>query len=408
MLGSSGSTGNRDGRPRSFLAPRARQSELWGEPDDLSDVERRFTFAGLRSSRGHQGIVVRRSRWVTGSLILCLSAVVIMTATPVGAIAPLHVSTPMAGSKDALPSSALQLAAVVDPGAELGAYEWDNSTWWPDPSAYTSTLSQLQALGVNTLYVDITEAVTMIQHHSTKLQSFVSDFASLVREADNDGFRVDALGGDPTWATTSLNGPNRLLSAVRQIIALLPTGALDGVQFDVEPWSLPSWHTHAAARSLDWLKFIQHVVSTWSCDKMMGRLGFTVPYWFDGSNGNVPEVTFDGSKGYPFQLALPLLAPLDDTVLNVMAYRNFTAGSNGSIALFDPNMAAVVAEGSSTNLLLGQETGNVRPPDVTFYGLGCSAFETAASQLHVKFDPDPNYAGDAVDDVETMLALCPS
>jgi hypothetical protein len=93
---------------------------------------------------------------------------------------------------------------------------------------------------------------------------------------------------------------------------------------------------------------------------------------------------------------------------DVMAYRNFTAGSNGSIALFEPNMAAVVAGGSSTNLLLGQETGNVQPPDVTFYGLGCAAFETAASQLHVQFDSDPNYSGDAIDDVETMLALCPS
>jgi hypothetical protein len=349
--------------------------------------------------------LVRRAQWITE--VLVLSVVVIMTATPVGAVAPAHVSTQMAESGDAVQSGSLRSAAVVDPGAELGAYEWDNSTWWPDPSAYTATLTKLQALGVNTLYVDITEAVTMIQHHSTKLTSFLSAFASLVQEADKDGLRVDALGGDPTWATTNRNGPKQLLSAVTQITALLPSGALDGVQFDVEPWSLPGWRAHAAARELDWLRFIQKVVATWRSG-MTGRLGFTVPYWFDGSNGNVPEITFDGSTGYPFQLALPLLAPLNDTVLNVMAYRNFTAGSNGSIALFEPNMAAVVAEGSSTNLLLGQETGNVKPPDVTFYGLGCAAFETAASQLHVQFDSDPNYAGDAIDDVETMLALCPS
>jgi hypothetical protein len=351
---------------------------------------------------------VSRAGWTTTSLVLCLSGVVVMTATPVGAVAPVHVSRPLTESKDAMRSGAVRPAAVVDPGSELGAYEWDSSTWWPDPSAYASTLAQLQALGVNTLYVDITKAVTMIQHHSAKLQPFLSDFASLVQEADMEGFRVDALGGDSTWATTSLTGPKELLSAVSQITALLPTGALDGVQFDVEPWSLAGWRTHAAARALDWLTFIQRVVATWRSDGMKGRLGFTVPYWFDGSNGNVPKVTFDGSKGYPFQLALPLLAPLDDTVLNVMAYRNFTAGSNGSIALFESNMAAVVAEGSSTSLLLGQETGNVQPADVTFYGLGCETFETAASQLHVRFGSEPNYAGDAIDDVETMLALCPS
>ena len=341
--------------------------------------------------------------------MLCLSAVVVvMAATPAGAVAPAKVSTPLARTGVAARSGALQPASVVDPGSEFGAYEWDNSTWWPDPSAYTSTLVQLQALGVNTLYVDITEAVTMIQDHSTQLHSFLSDFASLVTEANEDGIRVDALGGDPKWATTSRNGPKQLLSAVMQIIALLPSGALDGVQLDVEPWSLPGWHTHAAARALEWLRFIQRTVAIWQSDGLTGRLGFTVPYWFDGSNDNVPEVTFKGSTGYPFQLALPLLAPLDDTVLNVMAYRNFTGGSNGSIALFEPNLAAVVAEGSATNLLLGQETGNFQPPDITFYGLGCAAFETAASQLHAQFESDPNYTGDAIDDVESLLALCPS
>jgi hypothetical protein len=158
---------------------------------------------------------------------------------------------------------------------------------------------------------------------------------------------------------------------------------------------------------LDWVQFVGRTVTAWQQDKLSGSLGFTVPYWFNGATNNVPRVTFDGSTGYPFQLSLGLLAPLPQTVLNVMAYRNTPAGSNGSEALFQSNLQPLVAAKSETQLLLGQETGNFQPPSITFYGLGCPAFQSAAAQIGTTFGDDPNYAGIAINDVETYLALCP-
>jgi hypothetical protein len=294
------------------------------------------------------------------------------------------------------------------PGAEEGAYEWDDSTWWPDPSAYAGTLTRLKSLGVNTLYVDITEAVTLIRDHSSELGSFEAAFGQLVTEADADGFSVDAVGGDPAWATSERNGPAQLLSAVAQIVAATPDAPLDGVQFDVEPWGLKTWSSRRTRLIRDWLTFIETTVSTWRSDGLSGRLGFTVPYWFHGNSRTVPRVTFDGAKNYPFQLALGLLSPLPDTALNVMAYRNSTAGSNGSLALFDGNLAAALAAGSTTELLVGQETGVSAPSDTTFYGLTCADFDTATTQIADTFDGDAPYEGIAVDDVESLEALCPA
>jgi hypothetical protein len=293
-------------------------------------------------------------------------------------------------------------------GAEEGAYEWNDSTWWPDSAAYAGTLTRLKSLGVNTLYVDITEAVTLIRDHSSELGSFESAFGQLVTEADTDGFAVDAVGGDPTWATTQRTGPAQLLSAVSQIIAATPDAPLDGVQFDVEPWGLKTWSSRRTRLVHDWLTFIESTVSTWRSDGLSGRLGFTVPYWFHGNSRTVPRVTFDGSKNYPFQLALGLLSPLPDTVLNVMAYRNSTVGSNGSVALFDGNLTAALAAGSTTELLVGQETGDAAPSDTTFYGLTCADFDTATTQIADAFDGDAPYEGIAVDDVESLEALCPA
>lgn len=181
-------------------------------------------------------------------------------------------------------------AAVSAPavGAEWGAYEWDTASWWPNPSAYSDTLTRLRSLGVTTLYVDITEAVTLARDHSSALVTFEDDFGQLIADADDDGLRVDAVGGDPRWATTDRTGPAQLLAVVSRIVAGFPDAPLDGVQFDVEPWALTSWSSHRAVDARDWLGFVQSTVDAWRSDGLPGRLGFTVPYWFDGDTGGVP------------------------------------------------------------------------------------------------------------------------
>jgi hypothetical protein len=182
--------------------------------------------------------------------------------------------------------------------------------------------------------------------------------------------------------------------------------ALDGVLFDVEPWAVKGWGSHHGAYSRDWVNFLASTVKVWRADNLSGRLGFTVPYWFDGATGGVPSVTVGGSKNYPFQLALAALAPLDDTVLDVMAYRNTTTGPNGSVALFAGDLDAAVGAGSHTELLAGQETADVSPPEITFYGTGCARFDTATTQIADAFDGDTSFEGIAVDDVESLEALC--
>jgi len=314
------------------------------------------------------------------------------TGAGVTVMGPLVAAGPVAGSVS---------------GSERGAYEWDDSTWWPDPSAYTATFGQLKSLGVNSLYVDITEVVSLTRDHSSELASFEADFGQLVQEANNEGFAVDAVGGDPTWATTDRQGPAQLLGAVSQILTDFPDASLDGVQFDVEPWGLKGWRSHRATYARDWLRFMKTSVTAWQVDGLRGRLGFTVPYWFDGDTGGVPRVTFDGSTNYPFQSSLGILAALPDTMLNVMAYRNTTTGPNGSEALFAGNLTAATADASTTELLVGQETGDVLPAETTFYGLSCATFETATNQIADAFDGDTQYRGIAVDDVESLEALCP-
>lgn len=341
-----------------------------------------------------------RSPSIAGAALALSTLVALSTSLTVG-------SGPLAAAATPAAQSAPDIAASVATGAEDGAYEWDDASWWPHPSAYADTLARLPSLGVTTLYVDITEGVTLLRDHSSALAGFESAFGQLVADAGAEGLGVDAVGGDAAWATTQKKGPAQLLTVVSQIEAESPAPALDGVQFDVEPWGLKKWGSHRSAYARDWVRFIGATVSTWRSDGLGGRLGFTVPFWFDGATGGVPRITADRSTGYPFQLALGLLSPLPDTVLNVMAYRNTTTGPNGSLALFGSNIDAVDSAGSPTKLLAGQETGNVQPPETTFYGMPCASFVAATNQITDAFDGDTSFQGIAVDDVESLEALCP-
>ena len=190
------------------------------------------------------------------------------------------------------------------------------------------------------------------------------------------------------------------------MLAANPGTALHGVQFDVEPWGLRGWPSHRGAFAGDWVRFVRSTVATWQRLRLPGRLGFTAPYWFDGVTGGVPKVTVHGVTGFRFQLALAALAPLPSTVLDVMAYRNATSGPNGSIALFAGNLNAAAAAGSQTELLFGQETGASSPASTTFLGTSCGAFTTAADEIGATFAAAASSQGIAVDDVESLEALC--
>ncbi len=280
------------------------------------------------------------------------------------------------------------------------------SSWWPDPAAYGATLAGLQAEGVRTVDVDITEVVSLEDHQPGRVAGFLTAFEQLVTEAAADGITVEAAAGDPSWAAPGAAGPGQVLAAAARVEADLGPGVLGGVQFDVEPWALPGWSTHRAADAGQWVTFVGATARAFAADGVTGQLGFTVPYWFDGVGGGVPEVTVGGHHGYPFPLALQEVGGTAAPVFDVMAYRNVATGPGGSLAEFAPDRADVPA-GSPATVLLGQETGPSQPPDTTFYGTSCAAFRTAQARIATALAGAAHYGGTAVDDVETLLALCP-
>ena len=75
----------------------------------------------------------------------------------------------------------------------------------------------------------------------------VAGVRSFLKDAHARGLRVEFLTGDPTWATPA--GLPTAISYVSTILAFNKAGSTgeqyDGLQYDVEPYSLPGWPSAA-------------------------------------------------------------------------------------------------------------------------------------------------------------------
>ena len=99
---------------------------------------------------------------------------------------------------------------------------------------------------------------------------------------------------------------------------------------------------------------------------------------------------------------IDLLHDLSDAYVLVMAYRNFTAGEDGSIAHvwdeFDYASTACLC-----GIVIGQEFTRIYPQKVSFWWTGRTAFWQAAEELAAVYG-GPSFRGLSVNDLSAYQA----
>ncbi len=134
------------------------------------------------------------------------------------------------------------------------------------------------------------------------------------------------------------------------------------------------------------------------------RLGVAIPFWFDGEAGAPGPVPFDGAtKPAAFHL-VDQLADLAHAYVVVMAYRNFTAGEDGSISHLRSEFDYLSSVGAKCGLVVGQEYTEEEPPEVTFHGLSRGVFRAAAAEIAAAYGQLAQFGGLSVNDVDAYMA----
>ena len=304
-------------------------------------------------------------------------------------------------------------ATPAQPG--LAVYEWRGLGQLARPST-RQRLRFLHGQGFTTVYVDLGEYLDAADQPKTPerqalLRRLGGNLGYFVAEASRLGLTVHAVGAGPTWTDPELRylGP-KLVQLVGQYNATAPAAQrLEGVQLDIEPYVDPSFFDDTQSALVAYLDTMQDIVASYRQVRARSgnhalRLGVAIPFWFDGEAGAPSPVPFDGAtKPAAFHL-VDMLQDLANAYVVVMAYRNFTAGEDGSISHLRSEFDYLSSVGARCGLVVGQEYTEQEPPEVTFHGLGRGVFRAAAGEIAAAYGHLAQFGGLSVNDVDAYMA----
>jgi hypothetical protein len=301
----------------------------------------------------------------------------------------------------------------------MAVYEWHQAGELPDDQV-TERLRFLRANGFRTVFLEIGDYLDAAELAPgtpgrltllTRIRHRIQRFVALASDA---GIAVQALGGGPGWTGELRYLGQELVQLVASYnLKVAWRERLQGVQLDIEPYTLDGWFDDTATGLADYLTMAADVVGTYrtALERSENRhlqLGFAVPFWFDARGDAPGPVTFDGATKPAVYHLIDLVGDLPGAYLVVMAYRDFTGTSNGSIAHARDEFRYAAATGALCGLVVGQQYGPAPGEEqITFYGQPRSDFLRAAAAITTAFRRYPQFRGLAVDNVDAYLATDP-
>ena len=309
----------------------------------------------------------------------------------------------------------------VPPG--MAVYEWHNAGDL-SPTAVQRRLRFLRANGFGTVYLEIGNYLKAADlspedpARQTRMDSIRRQIRRFVATATGYGLSVQALGGGPNWFGNDRRYLGQLLV---ELVGSYNTGVADnerlkGIHLDLEPYTLPGWLDDdvVEVNLVEYLTTIQGIIDTYrsELDRPANRglqLGFAIPFWLDGRGDAPGPVEFgEATKPAAYHL-IDLISDLRGAYLVVMAYRDFTRTSDGSIAHARDEFRYAASIGARSGLIVGQQYGPAAPEEqhITFHGQPRWVFRRAAAEIAVAFRRYPQFRGLAVDDLDAFMAAAP-
>lgn len=250
-------------------------------------------------------------------------------------------------------------------GASLSAYEW-RLTAWDTPDAAADLITAAEELCLAYVHVDVTGLAV------EELQAEVeASLAHLLEAAEQSPVEIGALAGDPWWGSTDGLRDASLVLARLDAVNANAAEPIASVHLDVEPWGLDEWSTSKESLTRSYIDFVAAIIDEAQTLEPALDLSFLVPFWFDGTSDEAPQVEVDGVTAFPFQQ----LQNTGDASWIVMAYRDRVSGEGGVIDLVADERTISEAVG------LAVETAPVDPASITFADDSLASLDTALSEL---------------------------
>lgn len=294
-----------------------------------------------------------------------------------------------------------------------------NAIWaWQDPTRASQSdltelaefmrLHQLNAIYVSTdRYAELADGAMTPQKTEQKKQ-LDDALERYVSTLGKDNIKVYAMAGDVNWSNLpEWKYPLTILKSVEDYNDSHSHAQLAGVEFDIESYNQQGFaESSMDAKSLvlgDYLSMVdalsgqvEHYIGQ-SPHKL--ELGFAIPYWFDDENGNIPPVTFQEKTGPTLYHLMDRLNRLPASNVVVMAYRNAAKGNDGVIFHARTEVEYASSRASNVKVLIGQETTDVQPAKITYYGQSATEMSNQIALIDQTFKDSSAYSGVAINDL---------
>lgn len=229
------------------------------------------------------------------------------------------------------------------------------------------------------------QGVTHIYLYVDRKRVTPKDYSSFIQAAADQGMRVEALGGEPTWG---LKENRRQLEEFIEWVASYNNNVSEderftGIHLDVEPYLLPEWNTEQTRVIEEWLSNMDFAAYE---SKRLGDIDLSadVPFW-------VHDIEVPGYDN--LRVSTWMLKRFDTLVL--MNYRDAADGHDGIVS----NALPMLDEASSSGkaVVVGVETAPSREGNkTTFYEEGNEIMERELKEARDRLEAYDGFKGFAI------------
>lgn len=293
---------------------------------------------------------------------------------------------------------------------------WDwKSVRRDDPE---SMIQSLAVKGVDTIYLNIGDYVDFYEiseseEKQKKIEEFNFEAKQYIGIAKKYDVAVHALVGDAKWGNASHRYLNKIaIDYVAGFNVVNQDTPFRGIQFDIESYNQEAFSVKnqekILAEFLDTVDEIARVfgdLQTSSPQNFSLQLGFSIPYWFDGENENVKKIPWRGEDKHTFYHLLNKLNTVQNAYIVIMAYRNSAHGKDGVIEHSQNEVSFIQENTPRVRVIIGQETSNVQPEKITYYGKSFNALVEEVQAIGSEFELNSTFGGFSFNDADSFIEI---
>ncbi len=294
------------------------------------------------------------------------------------------------------------------PVQEYGIWVWETPPKMSE-TYVDQMIASAKEYGFTTLYITIDDYVMIstLTDEKQKLQQknqYFKTLSGIIKKSHTNDIAVDVVGGARDWAYPENRWKGyALIDFVKEYNDTYPEAKIRGLQYDVEPYLLPEYDEDKEKPLLQFLEFIDE--SMMRMKDVDASFSIVVPHFYDAAQKWTPPIPYAGKSEHTFTHLLDILEKKPGSSIIVMAYRNFFEGGDGVKQLADAEIHEASEGAYATRIIVAQETGDVEPPYVTFFGKSKEDLNMSVDAIRKAYAASKNFGGVSIHYLEPFMEL---